>query len=189
MNIKNYSLILVLVILFVFAGCTTSLEVGIDMDSKWANIPMTDDYKLYAPNKTLELIPGLMMKLNSADALVSIPVHSEESPYLDIYGEKGRFLVYHISAWKTGEITQDLPLMMSINVLGWADEILTDEHIIETAEKTFGVPFLRPELVTEDKQDFFLCFPTEGASLGWILHVYKEINGELFLEKRIDSGI
>jgi hypothetical protein len=180
---------IVLVSLVIFSGCVTQLEIGIDMNSKWANIPMTEDFKYFAPGKEFELTPGLIVKTESAEAFESVSVLDPDNPYDEIYSKKGRFLILKVSAWKNKEIIEQFPLLMSINVLGWTDEILDDRMLIKKIESVLGIPFLRPEIVTRDKQEFFICFPTEGASLGWIIHIYKEINGELFLDKRIDTGI
>ena len=40
----------------------------------------------------------------------------------------------------------------------------------------------------EDKKDFFLCFPTKGASLGWMVNVYREVDGRLLHDMTVDTG-
>ena len=169
-------------------GCASSLEIGIEMGSKWADIPKTENFEYLAPGKVFELMPNMMVTLQSAEAVESIETPDKGNPYNEIYSEKGRFLILNLEAWRTGEIEGELPLMMSINVLGWDDEILTNRDLIASMEISLGKPFLKPELVEDEKMEFFLCFPTEGASLGWVINVYREIDGVLLHDITIDTG-
>jgi hypothetical protein len=173
---------------FTILGCTGAGDVGIEMDSMWADIPKTDNFEYVSPGASFELIPNMMVTLRSAEAVESVATPDVGNPYNEIYSQKGRFLIANLTAWRIGEISSDLPRMILINVLGWDDEILQNKDLIASMETSLGKQFLRPELVEDEKKNFFICFPTEGASLGWIINIYREIDSELYLDMSIDTG-